>query len=1441
MGRSLRLIIVALCAMMAFAVAPLLAQENDEKSAFIQYVEEQISSENFKISLNGIEGTLSSDVSLQSITIADRNGIWLTITKPRLIWSRTSLLVGKLDVESLTADSIDFARLPAPDNSAPTAEAEPFSLPQLPVSVLLEQIAIGSVSIDESVFGLASRVSVQGRLALDEELLDVDLRVDRQDGPGGSLAVIANYDEGRQRLKLLADLQEPENGLFVNLLGIEGRPPVALRANGDGPIADFAMQLAFDVQQETILSGDLTLATIAAGQQLKARLAGPLAKILPQQHRAFFGTNSQIGATAVLQDDGIVDISSFAIKTGNLDLDGRAKLLSDGFLSALQLDLSLLPLQAEKVRLPLASGDTGGNETLMSTLQLNIDYDAERQGGWTASLAALGIERPDMEVENASLVASGVVANPLDPTSRQISFTARGQLNGVSFTDRQASTAFGDSATFQSQGTWQSGQPLQLQQFELVAKALNLATTGQFKATTYRGTTRLNLLDLEAFSGLAGREMKGRANLRIEGSTDFLIGAFDLALEGSASELQLGMPTLDKLLRSDLVLAGNVARNQNGIAFEAFRLGNRQFHTSIDGRYASNFSDLALQAKIHDLKAVSDQAGGPLNIDLTANGGGKAHKLLAQIGIESGVLQNRAVRRLVAQFDGKIDDRLLSGRLSGSGRLDERPVILDGRMAVNLPSGNNALSFAVEELIAEIGATRINANLSRQGDKPIVGSAIITSSDISDIAALALQDASGQLNGKMDFIDTSGVQTVSANLTARKLKSDYFSAQSLDLVGSAVDVFDRPRVGATLNGRGIRTDAVEVPEISAKIGTSGATSTYDLQATIAQFNTRIAANGTIVFEPAATVIGIEALSAKSSLSDLRLRQPTRISIAPDQTRISPTSLALGRGSVELAGTYGQRVALSVDLQSMPLSIINAVQRGAKASGTVSGRVEVKGSGSNPAVSYDLKGNSVSTSQLASAGISALQLALSGSFQDQVVQLASLSASNRQNINLNASGRIPLSGNGLDVRAEGTAPLTLAQSALASRGARIGGRARFNLNVKGSLAAPQPTGLLTIENGSLNDPLSNLRLVNIGLLAGIDSNKISITRGSASLSTGGKIGLTGTVGLAEGNPANLTMRLNQARYTDGQTFSSQLDGALKLTGPLLYDPLLSGTLNLSKTEISVPESFASDVKILEVEHEQPSDSVAQTLQRLEQATPKARPTSRPSVLRLDVTINAPNQIFIRGRGLDAELGGFIRVTGPVNNVSPVGSFELRRGRLTILGQRLDLTEGEVSLNGNLDPDLKLVAETDAGDVVAYITISGPASDIKVTFTSNPELPEDEVLAQIIFGRSIDDLSPSQVVKLASIAAELTGGSSPGLVDGLRRGTGLDDLDVVETGNGETAVKAGKYINDNVYLGVQAGRNSQEATINLDITNDIKAKGSVDSGGASSIGIFLEKDY
>ena len=142
----------------------------------------------------------------------------------------------------------------------------------------------------------------------------------------------------------------------------------------------------------------------------------------------------------------------------------------------------------------------------------------------------------------------------------------------------------------------------------------------------------------------------------------------------------------------------------------------------------------------------------------------------------------------------------------------------------------------------------------------------------------------------------------------------------------------------------------------------------------------------------------------------------------------------------------------------------------------------------------------------------------------------------------------------------------------------------------------------------------------------------------------------------------------------------------------------------------------------------------------------------------------------------------------------------------------------------------------------MTVSGTVDNLNISFSSTPELPQDEVLAQLIFKRSIGELSAFQIAQLAAAAAELAGGSNTSLLNKLRQGTGLDDLDVVTNSKGQTAVRAGRYIRDNIYLGVEAGaQGSTKGTVNLDISKNLKVKGSLGSDGNSSAGIFYEKDY
>jgi translocation and assembly module TamB len=256
-------------------------------------------------------------------------------------------------------------------------------------------------------------------------------------------------------------------------------------------------------------------------------------------------------------------------------------------------------------------------------------------------------------------------------------------------------------------------------------------------------------------------------------------------------------------------------------------------------------------------------------------------------------------------------------------------------------------------------------------------------------------------------------------------------------------------------------------------------------------------------------------------------------------------------------------------------------------------------------------------------------------------------------------------------------------------------------------------------------------------------------------------------------------------------------------------------------------------------------VEQTLQRakIDDRTGAPIPQTRPAGLLLDVNVSAPNQIFIRGRGLDAEMGGSVRLTGPINDIQPVGGFSLNRGRLAILGQRITFESGTVTLVGDLDPFLNLVARTEGEGITVFVTVSGRASDIDVSFTSSPMLPQDEVLSRLIFNRSMGELSPLQLARLAAAAAELVGGGgNGGLVDSLRGAAGLADLDIVTDDQGNVAVQAGAYIQDNVYLGVQAGAGGQsKVTINLDVTDDLKVTGAAGQDGNSSLGVFYERDY
>jgi translocation and assembly module TamB len=170
------------------------------------------------------------------------------------------------------------------------------------------------------------------------------------------------------------------------------------------------------------------------------------------------------------------------------------------------------------------------------------------------------------------------------------------------------------------------------------------------------------------------------------------------------------------------------------------------------------------------------------------------------------------------------------------------------------------------------------------------------------------------------------------------------------------------------------------------------------------------------------------------------------------------------------------------------------------------------------------------------------------------------------------------------------------------------------------------------------------------------------------------------------------------------------------------------------------------------------------------------------------------------------------------------------------------EGSTQFQGSLVPYIRFVTETSTDAGTASIIVQGPADEPEVLFESDPEAPQDEVLSQILFGTDISNISALQALELANAVAVLAGRGGTGVIGRLRNGFGLDNLDLTTTDDGQTAVRVGKYLTDNVYTDFTAAADgTSEVNLNLDVTDSFKATAGYESDGNSSLGLFFERDY
>jgi len=430
---------------------------------------------------------------------------------------------------------------------------------------------------------------------------------------------------------------------------------------------------------------------------------------------------------------------------------------------------------------------------------------------------------------------------------------------------------------------------------------------------------------------------------------------------------------------------------------------------------------------------------------------------------------------------------------------------------------------------------------------------------------------------------------------------------------------------------------------------------------------------------------------------------------------------------------------------------------------------------------------------------------------------------------------------LEARANGTFDLSLVDAFLAGGADRVKGKAELDLAAAGRLSAPDVTGRLRLIDAGYDNLRYGIKLRKIEAEVRADGPALEIVSLTATTPGGGQLSGQGTVDLARGVETDLAIQARNATVIDTDLATAVIDSDLTVVGNLESELKLGGKVTVVKADIRVPDNLPPSVQEIEVVE---VNAPPQLAARIAARKP---PPEQTAIVGLDIAVDAPQQIWVRGRGLDVELGGAIHIGGNTDKPDVDGVFKLRHGAIDIVGKRLEFTEGQLTFEGGeqIDPYLDLTAETRATDITITAKVEGPARLPRITLSSVPEMPEDEILARLLFGKSAGALSPFELLQLAQATAHLAGVSTgPGVLEKIRKSTGLDRLSLQETDPAAgPSLSAGRYVSDGVYVGMSQGAKSDStaATVEIEVTPNVKVESEVGAGGTGKAGVNLEWDY
>ncbi|WP_265529333.1 translocation/assembly module TamB domain-containing protein [Sphingomicrobium marinum] len=562
-------------------------------------------------------------------------------------------------------------------------------------------------------------------------------------------------------------------------------------------------------------------------------------------------------------------------------------------------------------------------------------------------------------------------------------------------------------------------------------------------------------------------------------------------------------------------------------------------------------------------------------------------------------------------------------------------------------------------------------------------------------------------------------------------------------------------------------------------------------------------------------------------------------------RLDGANLRYGDGGVRFSGALGPNPRVNATLDKLPLKLLDLINPDMELSGTASGRLDLA-LGNARRGTFDLEVLGLSRSGLVLAS-RPIDVALAGRLDPQELGIRAVFRSDGKRVGRAQARFAPIGGGDL-VNALRRAPMVAQVRYAGPSDAlwRLSGFELFDLSgpmeaaidMRGSLNAPRIAGAVRLDGARLESPVTGMVVRGVQAQGRFDGSRLSISSFSGSTRDDGRI--SGSGAIIVGGDAGLAFDMNfdtqNAWLLERDDLAAQVSGPIRIRSTAVAD---GGTIsgNLRLVEGSYTLGTAGTVAAV------PSIDVIERNGSEEEIITRAQ----LSPWRLDMSV-AGEPLLVRGLGIDSRWRTDLQVGGTVLSPAVRGTANLIRGDYRFAGTQFELTEGVIRFVGNSPPNprLNIEAVSEVQGLTATVSVTGTGLAPQIAFSSIPALPQDELLARLLFGTSVTNLSAAEVVQLGAAVASLQGGGGGfNPINSVRDALGLDRLRImpadVATG-AKTSVAAGKYVTKKLFVEVITDGQGYTATLaEYQIFGWLSLLATVSSIGREGVAVQISRDY